>query len=323
FADFEVGAAYSGQAVVRIRTVRYGEGDNMVNFNETPYKQALPATWTETITCRIDFSAPEIDSPPPPPVWDGSIVINFSNSTPTVNLLDTMTKSVKSVSVFASAPTASKASGNGLMTDFTTYNWTVDASGSTPTGLVDTTDYTIVNLGTATAPNATFTFVNPTIFGDGDSIKIEAKANGSPVATTPVVVTMAIEDVTAATVLESMATTVPISVGTLTSGGADEEIFAAAITFTTTLPSSSIDATAFTHLGTEYEIEWDVEATTHSMTEDPLKSKLDVTNPLRPKIELDSDDTWATTDTITLSAVIKRVGGATSLKKIFTITFVS
>ncbi|MCL1893225.1 MAG: hypothetical protein FWG02_03160 [Holophagaceae bacterium] len=46
----------TGEAVARIRTVRYGEGDGMIDFNDTPFMQALPATWTETITTKIDFT---------------------------------------------------------------------------------------------------------------------------------------------------------------------------------------------------------------------------------------------------------------------------
>jgi len=44
--------------VARLRTVRYGtiEDGNWVNFDESPYKQALPAVWFDTITTKMNFA---------------------------------------------------------------------------------------------------------------------------------------------------------------------------------------------------------------------------------------------------------------------------
>jgi len=43
--------------VVRIRTVRYGDKakGNFVNFDESPFKQALPAVWMDTLTTKLNF----------------------------------------------------------------------------------------------------------------------------------------------------------------------------------------------------------------------------------------------------------------------------
>ena len=46
--------------VIRVRTVKYGDGPTLVDMDETPYIQALPATWTDVITSRIDFG-PALD----------------------------------------------------------------------------------------------------------------------------------------------------------------------------------------------------------------------------------------------------------------------
>jgi hypothetical protein len=53
--------------VVRIRSVRYGEKvfengafvpekSTFVNFDRTPYKQALPAVWMDTLSAKLDFN---------------------------------------------------------------------------------------------------------------------------------------------------------------------------------------------------------------------------------------------------------------------------
>jgi hypothetical protein len=44
--------------VVRIRTVRYGDRakGNFVNFDESPFKQALPAVWMDTLTTTLSFT---------------------------------------------------------------------------------------------------------------------------------------------------------------------------------------------------------------------------------------------------------------------------
>lgn len=50
-----LGADANG-AVVRIRTVRYGPNNSTrINFNEEPFKKALPYAWAETITAVIKF----------------------------------------------------------------------------------------------------------------------------------------------------------------------------------------------------------------------------------------------------------------------------
>jgi len=43
--------------VFRLRTVRYGDRTtgNLINFNKSPYKQAFPAAWADTITARVNF----------------------------------------------------------------------------------------------------------------------------------------------------------------------------------------------------------------------------------------------------------------------------
>ena len=40
---------------MRIRTVTYGEGDEMVKFDKEPFVQRFPAKWIDTITAPIDF----------------------------------------------------------------------------------------------------------------------------------------------------------------------------------------------------------------------------------------------------------------------------
>jgi hypothetical protein len=43
--------------LVRFRTAKYGDGATLVDMNETPFKQALPATWVDTMTSWMAFNA--------------------------------------------------------------------------------------------------------------------------------------------------------------------------------------------------------------------------------------------------------------------------
>ena len=119
---------FSAQAVVRMRTVRYGEygsaSNPMINFNETPYKQALPATWTDTITTRINFGAPVV------PTWSATSSVSWSQTTADVSLPNlangrlVFTSPTDGTSTGASV-TPSSVNPSGLTVTGATYTWTV------------------------------------------------------------------------------------------------------------------------------------------------------------------------------------------------------
>ncbi|MCL1908491.1 MAG: hypothetical protein FWG12_03875 [Holophagaceae bacterium] len=54
----EYSTGVNKDVVARIRSVQYGVPgeDSFVNFNDSPYKQALPAKWTDVVTSRLNFN---------------------------------------------------------------------------------------------------------------------------------------------------------------------------------------------------------------------------------------------------------------------------
>ncbi|MCL1909230.1 MAG: hypothetical protein FWG12_07710, partial [Holophagaceae bacterium] len=73
--------------VVRLRSVKYGDSklDNLVSFDESPFKQALPAQWAETITTKIDFGAAN-PNPWGPTAFTRDTLISISPANATVSL---------------------------------------------------------------------------------------------------------------------------------------------------------------------------------------------------------------------------------------------
>jgi len=73
-------ANYGGgtNIVIKFRAVKYGDNATLIDFNQSPFKKALPASWIDTITTPVDFS--QITYPlHNTPVW------SQNNYTPTVN----------------------------------------------------------------------------------------------------------------------------------------------------------------------------------------------------------------------------------------------
>jgi hypothetical protein len=70
-AKLDASGGKKASFIVRIRTVKYGEGSSMVNFDSAPYKQALPATWVDTMTSWVSRDAASAPSGQYNDWWNG------------------------------------------------------------------------------------------------------------------------------------------------------------------------------------------------------------------------------------------------------------
>jgi len=74
----EILAADPANIVIRMRAVRYGDeaAGTFVNFDKSPFKQAFPAYWIDTITSRLDFTDTGVGKIT---VWDENMTVNLNH----------------------------------------------------------------------------------------------------------------------------------------------------------------------------------------------------------------------------------------------------
>ena len=110
------------QVVIRVRTVKYGSGaetsETFINMNKSPWKQALPATWTETISTRLNFAPARtyLEGNRKWSAWEAKWVedesyLTWTPSNTTIYLINLPT----STSLFAAAPTVAINAATGIM----------------------------------------------------------------------------------------------------------------------------------------------------------------------------------------------------------------
>jgi hypothetical protein len=107
----------------------------MINFNEEPFMQALPASWIETITSRVSFTATGASLYTPPSGnlnWASNVPLVFAapNTSPATMNIDAGDIVSGAEPILTTAVEFAVASGSDI-TDATngiTYTWTIDTT---------------------------------------------------------------------------------------------------------------------------------------------------------------------------------------------------
>ncbi|MCL1909075.1 MAG: hypothetical protein FWG12_06890 [Holophagaceae bacterium] len=244
--------------VVRIRTVKYGEGGNFINFDVEPFKQALPAVWSETITSKINFGSASQDLVKDE--WTKDTVVKFYPSTTKISVIDTILGG--NARLFAETPIISH--GTKALDSAINFDW----AKALPDGIGLVTD--------ATKLNPVIKIADASKLSDGTvSVDVKAKV-GSIEVDTPTTITTDIIDLASgdpltlyvgSTALESPVTVeIPINPG----WGAKAEIVdifgAAGVSIGTTKATSKLTYEHFKNTNPSdygklyvegYEVKWD------------------------------------------------------------------
>ena len=123
--------------IVRVRTVSYGSGANLVDFNETPFIQAFPYKWADTVSAQVTFAGTKFPANPAM-IWKSGDL--YSQNTVVGTFGD-----VGDAATLVATPTAlawtlpgteiTSANENTNEENSTiTYTWAIDSVSVTPTG---------------------------------------------------------------------------------------------------------------------------------------------------------------------------------------------